>query len=195
MGGIGVANAPQSLVGKTFGRLTVLRLVRRNPVVWECQCSCGLVIEVTGTGNLKSKNTKSCGCLKIEKTAQLTKIRPFEALYNSFVKQRSKPSSQSTRVYPIDLTYEEFVEFTALGFCHYCDLPIKWSEYNPHKNGSGYYLDRKDNQLGYTKTNLVVCCSRCNRGKSDQFTYEEWVELGKCIRRLREKGGNDATRK
>lgn len=58
--------------------------------------------------------------------------------------------------------------------------------YNPDKNGGAYYLDRKNNDRGYEKGNLVVCCTRCNRGKSDQFSYEEWVEIGKTIRQLRE---------
>jgi len=30
------------------------------------------------------------------------------------------------------------------------------------------------------------CCSRCNYGKCDEFTYQEWVEIGKVIRRMRE---------
>lgn len=194
MGGLGLRNAPRNLVGEKFGRLTVVRLVQRNPVTWECRCDCGTTITVVGTGNLKSNNTKSCGCLKTDRVMQRCRLRPYEALYNSFVKQRSKRSSQSTKVHPITLTYEEFFEFTSTPGCHYCDAPITWSEYNPHKYGSGYYLDRVDNTIGYQKDNLVVCCTRCNRGKSDQFTYKEWVEIGECIKRLRETGGDDAKR-
>jgi hypothetical protein len=190
MGGSGSGKPPQNLVGQKFNRLTVLRLMQCNPVIWECRCDCGTITKIVSTGDLKSGNTKSCGCLKPEKVAERCRLRPYEALYNSFVKARSKPSSQSTKVYPLELTYEEFLEFIPTPACHYCGFPITWSEYNPHKNGSGYYLDRKDNELGYSKDNLVVCCSRCNRGKSDQFTYHEWVEVGKCLRRLREEDTN-----
>ena len=35
-----------------------------------------------------------------------------------------------------------------------------------------YNLDRKDNSIGYSKNNCVVCCSTCNYIKGDKFTYE-----------------------
>lgn len=57
------------LVGKQFGRLTVLKRVsfnkksnKRLRTWWECLCTCGKYINVF-TGSLTSGNTKSCGCL------------------------------------------------------------------------------------------------------------------------------------
>lgn len=65
-----------NLCGKTFGRLTVIKrcenyvspsgTTRSN---WICKCQCGKEVKVT-TDKLKSGNTKSCGCLKNEITAQ-----------------------------------------------------------------------------------------------------------------------------
>lgn len=52
------------LVGHTFGRLTV---TARGPrastriVQWKCACDCGGEVLVL-TGNLRSGNTRSCGC-------------------------------------------------------------------------------------------------------------------------------------
>ena len=46
---------------------------------------------------------------------------------------------------------------------------------------TAYNLDRKDSIKGYTKENCVVCCKRCNRAKSNLFSYEEWLEIGKFI--------------
>lgn len=60
----------QVLVGKTFGRLTVLRFLGTNEYgkhIYECQCTCGNLTVVNG-GHLISGNTKSCGCLKQEKS-------------------------------------------------------------------------------------------------------------------------------
>src|SRR5687768_17367489 len=57
------------LVGQRFGRLTVTeRLPKRiyggQPVAfWRCQCECGGEIAVS-TGNLRSANTASCGCVR-----------------------------------------------------------------------------------------------------------------------------------
>ena len=60
----------QDLTGMKFGRLTVL--YKDNPfilksgktaVMWRCKCDCGNECSVS-TPNLKSGNTKSCGCIK-----------------------------------------------------------------------------------------------------------------------------------
>lgn len=56
------------LVGKKFGRLTVLR--RWAGVHWECRCECGLETTVLG-GNLTRGNTRSCGCLGDENRRRL----------------------------------------------------------------------------------------------------------------------------
>lgn len=55
------------LVGKRFGRLTVQERAsdRNGRVVWLCKCLCGSDKEVAASA-LKSKLTRSCGCLKRE---------------------------------------------------------------------------------------------------------------------------------
>jgi hypothetical protein len=53
------------LVGKVFGRLTVVRCVgvsRTKHLLWACICICGTKATVRGH-RLKSGKTKSCGCL------------------------------------------------------------------------------------------------------------------------------------
>lgn len=90
------------------------------------------------------------------------------------------------------LTFEEFLEFTSIKNCHYCDDDILWKPYRDFGTTSfRYFLDRKDSDLGYFKENLVVCCSLCNYVKSDKFTYEEFLLLVptlKDIRRIRNVG-------
>lgn len=53
-----------SISGETFGNVTALtRLGRKhNTGVWTCRCSCGKEF-VCQENNLKSGNTKSCGCV------------------------------------------------------------------------------------------------------------------------------------
>lgn len=57
------------MTNKRFGRLTVLRITDARgadgSVVWKCRCDCGNNVFVTST-NLKSGNTKSCGCYEID---------------------------------------------------------------------------------------------------------------------------------
>jgi hypothetical protein len=63
------------ITNQRFGRLTVLSLARRTKdgrIRWRCRCDCGG--EATaGTTDLKSGNTKSCGCWRTETGRQLGK--------------------------------------------------------------------------------------------------------------------------
>jgi hypothetical protein len=57
-----------NLVGKRFGKLVVIEKHSVNgngETQWLCQCDCGNT-KIVSRGNLKSGNTKSCGCLHKE---------------------------------------------------------------------------------------------------------------------------------
>src|SRR5208337_5284248 len=86
----------------------------------------------------------------------------------------------------------DFVTYTYTKACHYCYAPIYWCRENRMhtRGGSSYYLDRTNSALGYSKENCVVCCTRCNRGKSDLFTYDEWWAMTEVFRRKHEQGIN-----
>ena len=55
------------LTNQKFGRLTVINNTANtaHDRKWQCKCDCGNEIIVT-TSNLKSGNTRSCGCLNTE---------------------------------------------------------------------------------------------------------------------------------
>jgi hypothetical protein len=172
------------LEGK-FGRLIPIRFLPKEESctgkisVWECLCDCGKTVFVR-SHSLTNGNTRSCGCLRDEIVGGLTRKRPYEHLYNTFVATCGNKRENL-------ITFEEFTTFTEVRECHYCQLPIEWPKHaNKGVHRNAYYLDRKDNDLGYTVANAVVCCTRCNFGKSRFFSYKEWVEIGKCIRRMRE---------
>jgi hypothetical protein len=54
-----------SLIGRTFGKLTVVEKIGKSDsgIVWGCQCECGKRV-VVPTGHLTSGNNLSCGCHK-----------------------------------------------------------------------------------------------------------------------------------
>lgn len=55
--------------GKRYGRLTVLEWAPEEHMrgtFWKCRCDCGAVVIVCGR-HLRSGNTRSCGCLRVEK--------------------------------------------------------------------------------------------------------------------------------
>lgn len=59
------------LLGKRFGKLTVLQFVENKDYVnyWRCKCDCGNET-ILPTSSLTTGNTKSCGCLKRSNTLE-----------------------------------------------------------------------------------------------------------------------------
>ena len=80
-----------SMIGKKFGRLTVLSISGKRGAFTEylCQCSCGNTMK-TSTGNLTSGRTQSCGCYAKEKAIErltthgLSKHRLYN-IYNGII--------------------------------------------------------------------------------------------------------------
>ena len=88
------------MIGKKFGRLTVIKSVRKNKcgdTYFKCKCECGSEIEALGA-NLRRNLTKSCGCLQKEiassihakniagqKFGYLTAIEPTDKRSGSFI--------------------------------------------------------------------------------------------------------------
>lgn len=64
-----------SLVGKVFGRLTVLKRgerpdgVKGGDAYWECECQCGAHVVVMGK-SLKAGKTQSCGCYRHDRNVK-----------------------------------------------------------------------------------------------------------------------------
>ena len=80
-------NSCFQMVGKHFGKLTVIQFVGRNKDyrdMWECQCVCGNKT-VTDGKSLRNGNTKSCGCMKRTEAAR----------------KNTKHGSSKTRLYHI----------------------------------------------------------------------------------------------
>jgi 5-methylcytosine-specific restriction endonuclease McrA len=167
--------ATLDLTNKVFGKWSVLELIGHDihgKVLWKCKCECG-TIKNQYSYTLTSGGTKSCGCLKYEL------IKPYEAVYNS-LKRAAK-----LRKITCDITYEEFLNYVKTGKCFYCLEPVMYAKYrknNKKQPYSGYYLDRKNSSLGYTKKNCVVCCQRCNKGKSNLFNFSEWYGMTEYLR-------------
>lgn len=47
-------------------------------------------------------------------------------------------------------------------------------------------LDRIDNTKGHTKDNVVPCCYDCNCVRNNIFSFEEMIELGKAIKKIKQ---------
>lgn len=61
------------ITGEKFGRLTVICRVKPVPKQrprWECLCTCGKTV-VVAASNLRTGNTRSCGCIAAEWAVEL----------------------------------------------------------------------------------------------------------------------------
>lgn len=85
----------------------------------------------------------------------------------------------------VTISYEEFLKFTQIKNCHYCDTNIPWQPHTRlNKKSTAYYLDRKDNNGPYSVQNCVVCCTRCNRMKSNKFSYDEFLKFAPALKEI-----------
>lgn len=136
--------------GSRFGRLVtvedlgVIKSRRR----WRCLCDCGTEI-VTKENALKTGNTKSCGCLNRDMTAErnwktgLGKL-PEAQVWRDIRKRCLNPNDRNYKNYgargitiePAWLDLASFIKDVGL------------------RPGPGYTLDRKDNSLGYQPGNV-----------------------------------------
>ena len=87
------------LIGKTFGRLTVLgdigKRTKNKNVLWECQCTCGNKVYAL-SGNLKKGSIKSCGCLNDE--LRRSRFKDLTGYENENFKVIERDQSRNQRV-------------------------------------------------------------------------------------------------
>lgn len=145
-----------NLVGEKYGRLTVVEFVKlqKHKTYWKCVCDCGLTVIATGN-NLRSGGTKSCGCLKRERTMKMgqnnTKHGESHSnrtrLYTIWCGMRQRCTNPNREAYPL---------YGGKGV-KICE---EWNEYSNFKEwamANGYAdnlsIDRIDPSKGYYPDN------------------------------------------
>lgn len=145
------------LTGQRFGRLAVIGQSSRHnrQVLWLCKCDCGQTTIVTG-GNLRSGNTRSCGCLNRETSS----VRMKSQRHNE-----GADGHTYTRLYRIWRGLMNRCFNTAdLGYSRYggrgiecCAEWMEWAAFQDWAVSSGYQasltLDRIDNNGPYAPYN------------------------------------------
>jgi len=148
----------KDLVGKTFGRLTVLRdsgKRRRNFKVWNCLCLCSNFTEVT-TAELQSGKTKSCGCLPKGRRKKHGDSWPRIRLYKTWQNMLDRCKNKN---------YQFYYRYGGRGIT-ICD---EWEDYITFKTWAlenGYNdnltIDRIDNDGNYEPNNCQWLTNREN---------------------------------
>lgn len=79
--------------------------------------------------------------------------------------------------------------------CEYCHLPgdtctYYYRHFRNGRRGFNLEVDRKDSNGEYSPENCVLACYPCNNAKSDVFSYEEFLKIGKAIGRAKRQGNS-----
>ncbi|MCM0758077.1 hypothetical protein M7775_05735 [Sporomusa sphaeroides DSM 2875] len=184
--------APQNLIGKIFGRLTVIELSPKKSKkrYWVCKCNCGNITTVS-TDKLNSGHTKSCGCLATETTILNNKKYPRDG--NPIHHMSGHPldgvlKAMKQRCY--NPNNPRYSDYGGRGIT-ICDEWLKnrksffeWAFKTGYKPGLS--IDRADNNKGYfpdnckwvpmltqnrnTRKNLIITINGVSKPLS------EWVE-------------------
>lgn len=178
----------KNLVGQKFGRLTVLEYAERKNNRWyfKCQCDCGNICIVCGE-DLK-KNTKSCGCLQKEKTAERSTIHGMSGtrIYRIWKGIKSRCLNSNTPNYNnyggrgITVFSKWINDFQAF-FDYVSKLP--------HFGKEGYTLDRINNDGNYEPENVRWATKKEQARNTRQNRIVEYQDKKMTLIEAAEKSG------
>lgn len=158
----------------TFNELTIKEIASYHRDTGKitkvvCECSCGET-KVLPLLKVTSGATKSCGHLSYVYSEE-DRLSGFSTIISRYKDKSSR------RGLTLELSDEDFKKILKEN-CYYCDLEPSQKVIHHGKiillyNG----IDRKDNDLGYTKENSVPCCEFCNRAKytHSEEEYKSWL--------------------
>lgn len=90
----------ENLIGKRFGRLTVLSRCNRPGVYWRCLCDCGVIKEIRAD-HLRRGEIVSCGCVGLHNSAvaKITHGGTDTRLYGVWQNMLNRCRNQNVRSY------------------------------------------------------------------------------------------------
>lgn len=172
----------QDLTGKTFGRLLVLSEagVLRGCVLWECRCECGTITHAV-TRDLKSRNTKSCGCQRDD--ARFGDARAYKHGQYGTPEWDTWQGIRRRCRDPLGANYNRYGARGIVVCQRWYDSAEAFCSDMGYKPSRQHSIDRIDNSHGYT-------CGRCEECLANNWPANcRWAtikeqSLNRCTTRL-----------
>ena len=159
------------LIGKTFGRLTVLKeYSNKEYILCECSCSCGGKTTSTRREGLLNGRTKSCGCISKERSIEFNKSRfdpnaiSKSVAYKMLARAKSRAKKNNL---PFNL---ELDDIAIPDTCPLLGIKIESNNFRNSPNNPS--LDKIIPEKGYIKGNVWVISNRANTLKNDASIQE-----------------------
>jgi len=179
--------ARMDMTSQVFGRLTVIAVstekVKQNKIFWECLCECGNVVVIDGS-HLRTGNTKSCGCFKIDRLKAAKTVHGMcnTPTYSSWEHMRCRCNNPNSNY---------FADYGGRGIT-VCERWLKFENFYKDmgdRPSQGHTLGRIDNNGPYSPENCrweTVSQQQSNRRNTRFLTYNgktqtltEWsLEIG-----------------
>lgn len=168
------------LKGKRFTNGVVTKLAgknKRNEIIWSLRCKCGRHYKST-TQNLRSLNTRSCGCIREGK--QSLNYRGFNDITGDF--WSSIRRNAITRNLTFDITIEDawnkFIKQN--GLCALTRWIITLSSKSRRIEKQTASLDRINSLEGYHVDNIQWVHTHINKMKQE-FSQDYFLKLCKAV--------------
>lgn len=135
------------ITGKRYGRLLVQSYAGAGK--WNCLCDCGEITSPLKL-NLVKGNTKSCGCIKVEKKHELAKKHGFYGTkaYKSWCSIKKRCTNSK------DPSYKNYGGKGILLCDKWINNPKEFCEYIGIAPTAKHSIDRIDNSKGYEPGNI-----------------------------------------
>ena len=86
----------------------------------------------------------------------------------------------------------KFQELNETKKCAYCHITVEKVEalankeklFKKNLRGWSLEIDRKNSNYEYCPNNCIMACYWCNNAKTDEFTHDEFIEIGKAFKQV-----------
>lgn len=191
-------------VGQRFKSLVVTSESKarspRGKRLWNCRCDCGKKIKATDA-NLKTGNTKSCGCTKIDAVNKARKQKILDT-YGVYVPSHSPWYVRAAAVFSriknenakTDFTsiveLADYLQSIAPKKCPAFHKRLRGGVGTPHKYSPS--VDRIIQTKGYVRGNIQIISYKANTMKQDASLEERELHARWTLKQVKELRKNEA---